>query len=148
MSTDRFNIKDHLRMRELESDQKKRENLSKEKKESSKKIRLFLKIFVLLLLVLVINSLYKRLILNDSVETEAQIISIHNQFFTVPMDGSVNTFIIEYKYETSSGNIIGVNEISSSELYDYFQKKPVAGDFISIEYAKSNPEVSQIIKGN
>ncbi|NOQ74521.1 MAG: hypothetical protein GQ574_21095 [Crocinitomix sp.] len=141
-------MKDHLRMRWLEGDQKRREKLDEEKKTSSKKIRIFLKIFVLLLGILAVNSLYKAFILSESIEVEAKVISIHNQAFTIPMDGSVNTFIIEYEYKTPKGNVIDINEISSSEIYNYFQKKPLVGDFISIKYAKNDPEVSEIVKGN
>ena len=148
MSADKFNMEEYLKLRDLDADLRKREKLRKKKKESSRKIRIFLKIFALLVIILILNSLYKAFILNDSVEVEAEIIAVNNQSFTLPLDGGVNTFIIKYEYKTPTGNVIDINEISASELYDYFEKTPVVGDLISIEYAKNDPEVSQIIKGN
>ncbi len=148
MSAGKFNMEEYLKLRDLDADLRKREKLRKKKKESSRKIRIFLKVFALLVAVLIINSLYKALILNDSVEVEAEIIAVNNQSFTLPLDGGVNTFIIKYEYEIPTGAIIDVNEISASELKDYFKKMPVVGDLISIEYAKNDPEVSRIIKGN
>lgn len=148
MSAGKFNMEEYLKLRDLDADLRKREKLRKKKKESSRKIRIFLKIFALLVIILILNSLYKAFILNDSVEVEAEIIAVNNQSFTLPLDGGVNTFIIKYEYETPIGEIIDVNEISASELHDYFKKMPVVGDLISIEYAKNDPEVSRIIKGN
>ena len=147
MSLERMNMKDFIALEEYDKEHKRTTKEKEEQRIFKKRIRIFLRIFLLLIVLLTISSLIRHFVLStNSGQSDGEIISISHQAFGIPMDGGVNTYIIEYRFDSPEREIIGVQEISSPDLKDYFEYPPEVGDQIKVNYSKTDPTINAIVE--
>lgn len=126
------------------------DRLNEKKKEKvffKKRMKLFFRIFLSLLAIIIITKAATFFSLAYSAqETLAQVNSIRFQHQYLPMDGSVSSYLIEYSFDTPKGLYSAIDEIDSEDIYDYFDRIPKAGTFIKIKYVDFYPSMNEIVK--